>query len=311
MQSSLTYSSTEIESLRANYQRMSIWQLESLLGRPAGGIVQRLKKLESSHPEEYDKARISELLSQFNKKAVNGRFVRQLREYYMDYYLTPTSNPFQLLKDETGEKEGKIIAELRRLAEEEPSRWNSARIDELGRWYDSEKEKEEAKAHIDIKVYQRMLKRERKWTERDTQILGAVYLTHNWLELAKIFRYKSVEAHLKLRELHRKEPGSWDLDRVVELEEESLAHSIIDIRSYAGYYAPTYHTKATVRGNVRRRVTLPRKPEIDALIENGLNEAQIAERVKVSSQAINQYIKRRNLGEIYQIIKSAREKVRL
>jgi hypothetical protein len=248
--------------------------------------------LASDHPRNYDRHRIARLDTQF-RRADKGRVqANRLWNNYMYY-------PLKALKERTDLTGDRIISELRRLAEAEPSRWDANRIHQLENEYAAQKTRE----YVDPKIYRKMLKREEKWNERDIHILGATYFSRGWLELAKIFRYKSKEVQTELRELHDKNPGSWDIGRIAELEDESLKYSVKEIRESTGYYAPEYHLRVSPERAFTRRVGLPRRPEIDSLIEQGMNKSQIAKKVHLSAQAIAQYIKSRNLTEMYNTIR--------
>ena len=72
--------------------------------------------------------------------------------------------------------------------------------------------------------------RSKEWRERDITILAHTYLNYNFPEIYELFRLKEPSVTLKLRQLYQNEFGSWDIERILELERESQQYSLPRLR---------------------------------------------------------------------------------
>jgi len=111
-----------------------------------------------------------------------------------------------------------------------------------------------------------------EWTDRDIAILANTYFTRSYEELDNIFAYKKEKFHTKLRELYEQDKDAWDIDTITELEYEYMEYEYKKIK---------------------------RRPEIDKLIEQGLNQVEIAEQMGISRQAVSAYIRTSDLRAGY------------
>lgn len=289
------WTSDDNNLLRENYMSKSSEELGVLLRRSEGAVVNRLY-LEATfyHKEEWNIERVRELQKQYRKKK-NEKCPKSHKSSYfwtdeeigllLDNYDT---NSLDYLSQIIGRSEEKIVSKLYDLARKNLNGFDAKRAKDIANQYHREMRRQYRnelrnadleKRIVPIKkpkneVYKRMLVKERKWSERDVTILANTYFSHSWIELIKIFRLKSKEVCIKLKELYNQEPDAWDIGRIVELENDSKKYTLEEVRSIVGYCRP---------------MIVQRRPEIDRLIKQGLSLRNIAEKLGVTYQAISQY----------------------
>jgi len=208
--------------------------------------------------------------------------IGQLRKHY-------ASKSLDELAEILGRGKYGITEKFRRLLKKDKREWNKKRIAyfnaELMREYlRSHPEKVEENNRRDRERYQkRKIVRQGlpEWTDRDIVILANTYFTRSYEELDNIFAYKKEKVHTKLRELYEQDKDAWDIDTITELEYEYMEYEYKKIK---------------------------RRPEIDKLIEQGLNQVEIAEQVGISRQAVSAYIRISDLRAGYHRIQ--KDKIR-
>lgn len=310
------YLPEQIAQLKTHYMDKSAKELAELIGKGRYSIVYKLRELAEEKPRKWDINRVKSLHNELAREYSRERFPRRKSRLW-------TEEEIQILKENYLDKSSEelseiigrgkygVVGKLKKLHIKIPDEWDIGRIralySKLMREYmQSHPEKQrdyDTRRKTKENIYHKFLEREKEWNERDLDVLRGVYSTHNWMELTKIFRLKKEGVHVKLRALYEEDESGWDLDRIVELENESKKYSLEDIRREVRYYAPARGVKNGLSFNARR-------PELDELIEQGNNMNQIGKKVKLSRERIRQYINSRDLREWYDEIQKKKRTAR-
>ncbi|MBW2974387.1 hypothetical protein KY366_01595 [Candidatus Woesearchaeota archaeon] len=326
------YTPEEDAGLEKDHWNNSIEELIEKYGRERGGIVQRLYKLSKGKKGgNWNHKQISVWLCQQQRIArgqdpddydpnffYDDAIIDKLRQTINEFKKNDLPD-LRRLEKIIGKTGSGMIQKLQKLYEDNPDEWDKKIIDSLysqymGEYRDSRKKRGRLRSIKKKKskygmIHERFLQREKEYNGIDIRILRIVHLTHNWLELARIFRYKRVEVHIKLRELFEIEGGgTWELGRILELENQADDYPIIRIKKAFGYsdsmmgiQVPLgYYAPASSRKNIRR-------PEIDSLVREGLNSKQIMEELKIPYMVLYTYLHSRGLFPLYKAIQRKRK----
>jgi len=283
------YLPQEIQVLKANYRNKSLDELAEMLGRGKSGIVARLEKLRKEDPKNWDTERIKSWRNQLARERKKKLYPHRISNFWTEEEIIKLNENYlnksiDELSEMLGRSKSGIFGKLLKLSKQDKREWNKKRItyfnaERMREYFRSRPEKlEEYKRRQRERDQKRKIARQGspEWTDRDIAILANTCFTRSYEELDKIFAYKKEKFHTKLRELYEQDKDAWDIDTIKELENE---------------YKKT-----------------KRRPEIDELIEQGLNQVEIAEQMGITRQAVSEYVGTRDLRAWYRGIQ--KDKIR-
>jgi len=276
------YLPQEIQILRDNYRNKSLEELVEMLGRGKYGIIAKLQELRKEDPENWDTERINSWTTQLARAKRKELYPHRISRFWTEEEIIKLHENYlnksiDELSEILGRRKDGIFYKFRKLLQQDKREWNKKRIT----YFNTERMREYFRSHPEQVEKHKRRTRERnqkrkiagkglpEWTDRDIAILANTYFTRSYEELDNIFAYKKEKVHTKLRELYEQDKDAWDIDTITELENEYIENKYKKIKR--------------------------RRPEIDKLIEQGLNQVEIAEQMGITHQAVSTYIRTSDL----------------